>query len=190
MRQKRLTKRASVVVVCILVIIHCSTICTEESMSPGSTLPVFKLNMPDLPEIDAYLGMKGIKTFFLSQIPAKLLVVEFFSVFCPICQENVPTFNRLYQVIKDDNELNKDIKMIGIALLSPPKEVAVFKEKFKVKFPIFTDPQQEIQKKTKLISFPLILVIDKNGKVIMSHHGMMKDIDAFLRELRKQHRAL
>ena len=190
MRQKRLSVCALCAVVCIVAFMHCSIVYTEEVMSPGSRLPEFKLNMPDSPSIDAYLEMKGMRTFFWSQIPAKLILIEFFSVFCPKCQENAPTHNRLYKIIMDDKELSKDIRMIGIALSSQSKQVDVFKEKFKVGFPLFADLQGEIQAKTKVSSVPLTLLVDKSGKVIMSYPGIMKDLDAFLLELRRHHKAL
>ena len=169
---------------------HCSTVYTEETISPGSRLPEFKLNMPDSPSVAEYLEMKGAKTFSWSQIPAKLIIVEFFNVFCPKCQENAPTYNRLYKIVTDDKELSKDIRMIGIALLGQPKQVDVFKEKFKVGFPLFADPRGEIQAKTKVNSVPLILLVDKSGKVLMSYPGIMKDLDAFLLDLRRHQKAL
>ena len=189
MRLNRWIESIACVLVFIVVSMRGSAVHTEEAMSPGSRLPVFKLNMPDSPQVEAYLGMTGIKTFSLSQIPAKLIVVEFFNVFCPKCQESAAINNRLYKIIKDDKDLSKDIKMIGIALLGQPKHLSLFREKFKVEFPLFADPQGDIQAKTKIDSVPLILVVDKSGKVLMNRLGVMKDLDAFLLELRKRHTA-
>ena len=163
-----------------------STVHAQGVYLPGSGLPAFKLTMPDSPEVIAYLGMKGVKTFSLSQIPTKFIVIEFFSCFCEHCQGNVPTINRLYQVIRNDQELNKEMKMIGVGLFSGEKEIELFKKKFKTVYPLFADPQGDIQKKTKIIAVPLTLVVDLNGKIIMNHSGTITDLDAFLMELRKK----
>jgi len=160
---------------------------------PGSVLPSFNMEVADSADLQAYLGIKDAKTISLSQIPAKLVIVEFFSVFCPVCQGNAPFLNRLYQVVTGDQALAKDVKIIGVALIGTGEEVALFKERFGVKFPLFfDDPRKTIEGRVNLRVVPLTLVIDKNGKVVMSHDGALKDkdFDAFLIELRKNHGAL
>ena len=57
--------------------------------------------------------------------------------------------NRVYNVIKEDKNLSKDIKMIGIALGVQPKDLEVYKKTFKVEFPLFADPKKEIEDKVK-----------------------------------------
>jgi hypothetical protein len=58
-----------------------SLIYSAENMPPGSILPDFKLKGPASPETKAYLGIKDEKLFSLSQVNAKLVLVEFFDVF-------------------------------------------------------------------------------------------------------------
>jgi peroxiredoxin len=183
-------KKVLVLVVCILLSMSCSLVYAGIAMAPGSTLPEFKIEMPTLPEMSAYLGIKGGGAFSLSQIPADLIVVEFFSIFCPKCHQNAPIANQLYRSIKKDKELSKNIKMIGIGLASKSKEIAVYKEKFKVEFPLFADPQKKAKTKSKVKRVPLTILIDKSGKVLMSHLGVIKNLDAFLGKIRKHHKTL
>jgi hypothetical protein len=75
--------------------------------------------------------------------------------------------------------------MVGIALLSKADQVVLFKEKLKVRYPLFADPQDDIQTRTKIYYVPLTLVIDKNNTVLMRHWGKIDDMDAFLIELRR-----
>jgi len=168
----------------------CSLVYAGMAIAPGSTLPEFEIEMPTLPEMRAYLGIKGGGAFSLSQIPAKLIVVEFFGIFCPKCHQNAPVANQLYKSIKEDEELSKNIKMIGIGLASKSKEIAVYKQKFKVEFPLFPDPQKKAKKKSKVKHVPLTIVVDKSGKVLMSHLGVIENLDAFLGKIRKHHKAL
>ncbi len=156
-----------------------------EAISLGSTLPGFQLTMPDSPEIKTYLGIKGTKPFSWSQIQGKLIVIEFFDVFCPVCQGNAPIVNRLFKFIQEDKDLGKNVKMAGIEMGSDPKDLAAYQQKFKVEFPLFLDPKKEIQTSAKIKNVPLLIAVDKNGKVLMSHLGRIENIDALLIEIRK-----
>jgi thiol-disulfide isomerase/thioredoxin len=157
-----------------------------EAPAPGSLLPQFKIPGPDSPEVKAYLGLKDNKPFALSQVKTKLMLVEFFDVFCPVCQKNAPSINRLYNILKEDKNLGKDIKMMAITLGGQPKDVEVYKQTFKAELPMFGDPNKEIENKIKdKVKFvPLLLLLDKKGKVLMAHGGEIKNFDGLLAELR------
>jgi len=177
-------------VVCILLSMSCSLVYAGMAIAPGSTLPEFEIETPALPEMRAYLGIKGGGAFSLSQIPADLIVVEFFSIFCHTCHQNAPIANQLYKSIKEDKELSKNIKMIGIGLASKSKEIDLYKQKFKVEFPLFSDPQKKAKTRSKVKHVPLTIVVDKSGRVLMSHLGVIENLDAFLGKIRKHHKAL
>ncbi len=177
-------------VVCTLLSMSCSLVYARMDIAPGSTLPEFEIEMPDLPEMSAYLGVKGGSSFSLSQIPAKLIVVEFFVIFCRQCHRNAPIANQLYNSIRKDKELSKNTKMIGIGLSSKSEEIAVYRQKFKVEFPLFPDPQKKAHIKSKVKHVPLTIVVDKSGKVLMNHLGVIKNVDAFLGKIKQHHKAL
>ena len=65
----------------VLISLHCSLIYSAETLPPGSKLPDFELKGPASPQTKAYLGISNEKQFSLSQIKAKLVLVEFFDVF-------------------------------------------------------------------------------------------------------------
>jgi thioredoxin-related protein len=56
-----------------------------------------------------------------------------------------------------------------------------------VEFPLFSDPKKDIQKLLKVQSIPLTVLLDKNGKVLMSHTGLIGNFDAFVGEIRKNY---
>jgi peroxiredoxin len=174
----------------ILLSMSCSLVYARMGIAPGSILPEFEIEMPTFPEIHENLGIKGGGAFSLSQIQAKLIVLEFFSIFCHKCHQNALIANRLYNSIKEDEELSKNIKMIGIGLASKSKEIAVYKQKFKVEFPLFPDPQKKVRIKSRVRHVPLTIVVDKSGKVLMSHLGVIRNLDAFLGKIRKYNKAL
>jgi hypothetical protein len=97
--------------------------------------------------------------------------------------------NRAYNLFKEDKNLSKDIKMIGIGLGTQPEDLPGYIKAFKVEFPLFADPKKEIQKKVNVQAVPHAVLLDKNGKVLMSHSGLIGNFDAFVGEIRKIHKA-
>lgn len=172
----------------IMISLNCPLVYSAEmqTIPVGSMLPQFKIPGPDSPEVKAYLGLKDNKPFSLSQVKTKLMLLEFFDVFCPVCQKNAPSINRLYNILKEDKNLGKDIKMLAITLGGQPKDVEIYKQTYKAELPMFGDPNKEIENKIKdKIKFvPLLLLLDKNGKVIMAHGGEIKNFDGLLAEVR------
>ena len=158
-----------------------------EKISPGATLPQFTLTAPDGPEIKEYLGLKNLKTFTLSQIPAKFILIEFFSLYCPICHKQAPAANKIYKVIRQDPALNKDIKMIGIGTGNNQREVEAFKTNLRVPFPLFTDIDFKIHKKIGEPRTPFTILTTNKGKVLLIHSGVVEDTDEFISKIKKFH---
>jgi hypothetical protein len=69
------------VVFFIMISLNCSLIFSAENLPPGSKLAEFKLKGPDSPQTKAYLGINDEKLLSLSQVKAKLVLVEFIDVF-------------------------------------------------------------------------------------------------------------
>jgi peroxiredoxin len=158
-----------------------------EKVSPGKTLPSFTLSAPDDPEMKQYLGLKNLSSFTLSQIPAKFILIEFFSLYCPICHKQAPAANRIYKVIRQDPALNKDIKMIGIGTGNTQREVEAFKTNLRVPFPLFTDIDFKIHKKIGEPRTPFTILTTNTGKVLIVHSGVVEDTDEFIGKIKKIH---
>ncbi len=93
--------------------------------------------------------------------------------------------NRLYNAIQGDAVLAKDIKLIGIAMGNDKKQVDAYKAQFKSAFPIFPDKEGAIYMAAGKPGTPTMVVTTPGGKVLMSHGGLIKDFDAFLKDLRE-----
>jgi peroxiredoxin len=189
MERRPFPKGIRSLICCLMIGLTCSLAYSLEQLPPGSKLPEFKLTGLDGPA-KSYLGLTDDKPFSLSQIKTKMLLVEFFDVFCPVCQKNAPLVNRIYTVIKEDKAMGKDLKVIGIALSSQPKELGIFQKTFKVEFPLFADPNNEIQDrvKTKIKFVPLLVLLDNKGTVLMEHTGAIKDFDDLMSKIRKKYK--
>jgi hypothetical protein len=83
MRQRKFTLKIVGLICFMMIGLHCSEVYSGESTPPppGTMLPKFQLMGPGSPEAKAYLGLKDEKSFSLSQVKTKLVIVEFFDVF-------------------------------------------------------------------------------------------------------------
>jgi hypothetical protein len=93
--------------------------------------------------------------------------------------------NRVYNLFKEDKKLGTDIKMLGIGIGTQPEDLPGYIKAFKVEFPLIPDSKKELQKLLKVQAVPLTVLLDKKGKVLMSHSGAIGNFDAFVSEIRK-----
>jgi peroxiredoxin len=159
-----------------------------QALTAGMNLPQFTLDVPASEKEKQYLSLKNPKPFSLSEIPAKLMVLEIFSVYCPHCQKQAPQLNKLYSLINQDSELSCDIKMMGIAAGADQSKTDKWKATFHIPFPLFADPKTEIWEKFGKPGVPLTLVVTNSGKIESTHAGATEDIEAFFREIKKLHK--
>ena len=157
----------------------------KKFLSEGMTLPQFTLSEPLGKAEQTYLGLKDRKPFELSQVPAKLILIELFEVNCGICNEQAPLSNKLYNIIKNNEELSQDIKMIGIGAGNNVKQIGVYKKKKRVPFPLFTDRNFEIFKKVGRPGVPFHILVDQKGNVLLTELGLIESVEDFFREIVK-----
>jgi peroxiredoxin len=169
----------------ILQIMFCCPLYAVDDLSPGYTLPKFEMTAPKNAEQCKYLGIEGTKKFTLKNIPSKLVIIEFFNVFCPKCHAQAPKANQIYAFIEGDQELKQDVKMLAIGLLGKPDQMAAYQQKFGIPFPLIPDENGQIVQALGISAIPQTLILDQNGKVLANHTGLMDDVDAFMLETRK-----
>ena len=156
-------------------------------LAVGTTLPEIKLGAPNSAADKEYLGLKSEEGFTLSEVQGKLVLIELFNAFCGTCHKNAPKFNKLYKVIAGDAVLSKDIKVLGIGVGSKSKHVKAYKKKFRVQFPLIPDRKKVVFKELGSPGYPFTILADSSGKVLLTHGGLIDDVDAFLLEIRKIH---
>ena len=77
-------KRESIIkpvqhLICLVLLFHVSSAYAAEAdkFPPGTQLPQFTVGTPDSPEVQKYLGLKNNGPFKLSDIGAKMVLIEF-----------------------------------------------------------------------------------------------------------------
>ena len=175
-----------VIIFSLVIVFFCPT---QESnaLTVEESLPRFTLNLNGDSSAQKYLGLKNNKSFSISSIQAKLILIEVFSLYCPICQKQAPIANKIYKYIQQNSELSKDIKMIGIGAGNNQREVSIFRETLRVPFPLFTDPDFVVHKKLGEPRTPVIILTAKNGKILSIHYGVIENADDFVQKLKHFH---
>jgi peroxiredoxin len=171
------------IIVCFL-IVKLPLFAAGKPPEEGSTLPVIKLPVPKSIEEKSYLGLKGEGLFTIPQIKANVVIIEIFSMYCPYCQNEAPKVNELYNAIEKDPDLKDKIKIIGIGAGNTPLEVEVFRKKYQISFPLFSDADFTIHKVCGEVRTPYFVGVkinkDSTHEVIYSKLGGIQDANKFL----------
>lgn len=130
----------------------------------GRRLMEIPLPVPETQVHRTYLGLseKGtseMSHFTISQIKAKVILVEVFSMYCPHCQKAAPEINRLYKMIQSDPIHRDRIKLLGIGVGNSDFEVAYFQKTYQIPFPLFSDADFTIHKQLGEIRTPFFIGI-------------------------------
>lgn len=114
----------------------------------GLIMPELILVTPESGQHRSYLGLttKPGETFKISDIKADLLIIEFFSMYCPYCQKEAPLVNELYQKATEQKTQGLSIKIIGLGASNSQFEVEHFGNNYEVEFPLFPDKDMSIYK--------------------------------------------
>jgi thiol-disulfide isomerase/thioredoxin len=175
------------IIICAFILLQFNgTFCTvsADQFPPAK----FTLPAPDSAQAQKYLGLKAMEPFKVSDIKAKLVVIEFMSALCPYCLANAPIMNNIYQAVKGDSRL-ADVKVIAIASANGKAEVEAYKKKFKTPFPILLDEDMAISASMEGVPTPTTMIVStEDAKVLYSHTGVIEAPDRFIKQLRTLHK--
>jgi peroxiredoxin len=167
---------------------HVSLLAATQPPQENSILPDFQLPVPADAAHRQYLGLQGKGLFKISQVKAKAVIIEIFSMYCPYCQREAPNINKLYRRIESDPQLGGKVKIIGVGAGNSPFEVNIFRKEYRIPFPLFADNNFTIHKCLGETRTPYFFVVATGSgtppKVIYSKLGGIEDLDAFLKTIR------
>ncbi len=103
---------------------------------------------------------KGIKVS-LASLRGKIVLVNFWATWCPPCREEMPSMERLNEVMAGD-----DFVMLAVNAEKDGRSVVPeFLKRAPYTFPILYDDKGVVQKRYGVFKFPESFIIGKDGKV-------------------------
>lgn len=117
-------------------------------------------------------------------MPGKILVLDFFATWCSPCIAELPELERL----RADLQTERDVQFVLVGTNSggdTPERVRAFAERRHISFPVAFDPERRAQHAFGLNGFPSLVVIDRTGRVRLTHQGYNTSETTFRYDLRR-----
>jgi peroxiredoxin len=150
----------------------------------GGTLPAIKLDVPKDPAHKSYLGLSGEGLFDISQIKAEVVIIQIFSMYCPLCQREAFRVNELYENIEKNPNARGKLKLVGIGAGNSQFEVDIFLKTYEVPFPLFSDGDFSIHKSLGEVRTPYFIGVkindDGSHEIFYSRVGGFEKAEEFL----------
>jgi len=109
------------------------------------------------------------KTYELSKMKGKVVVVNFWATWCSPCRKEIPDFIESYNTYK-----GKGLEIIGIALDQGGwEDVTPFVKQNKINYQIVLGGAKEASDYGDVALIPTTFIIDKNGFIVDRHVGVM-----------------
>ncbi len=117
-------------------------------------------------------------TVSLSQMQGKVVVVNFFTIWCQPCRHEMPDLNAIYNENKD-----KGLAMVGICLNADPNQLKILVKQLKLDYPVLLGTDKVSKDYGEIVGVPTTFIIDKQGKVAEKIVGARKK-DEFLQVIK------
>lgn len=154
----------------------------------GDKFPMTVLVSPKEKDYRDYLGLTDKAGFYLKEINADVMIVEFLNKYCYHCQRQAYLMNRVYKAIKKDPEMRGKVKILGIGVGNNQIQLEHFRQEKRIPFPLIPDKNFVAFEK---IGYPegtpfTIIVKRKNGEFVVkdTHLGMIENRQAYEDKLR------
>ncbi|MBM4288546.1 MAG: TlpA family protein disulfide reductase [Deltaproteobacteria bacterium] len=105
-------------------------------------------------------------TVTLSKLQGKVVVVNFFTIWCQPCRKEMPELNAIYKENKD-----KGLAMLGICLSTDPNQLKAFAKQMNLNYPILLGTDQVSKDYGDITAVPTTFVINKEGKIAVKIEG-------------------
>jgi peroxiredoxin len=105
------------------------------------------------------------KPIKLSDFQGKVVLLNFWAVWCGPCKKEVPDLVSLYKKYQD-----KGFVILGISDMSDLGEIKSFVKEHGMEYPVIVD-RGDISEEFEVEAFPTSVLIDRNGKVVQRYMG-------------------
>ena len=112
------------------------------------------------------------KTVRLSDYKGKVVLLEFWASWCPPCRASVPGIEKLHKAYKDKGLVVLAVSMDGGGL----DEVKSFIKESGITYSVLQGTE-DVAEKYEVRSIPMMLVLNKEGRIAKRYLGMGSDED-------------
>jgi thiol-disulfide isomerase/thioredoxin len=166
----------------------------QKIIAVGDIFPAVKTDYALTAEELAYFGIdRGIlsllakNSFAIADINAEIIFVEFFNNYCSSCQAQAPVMNDVYKAVQKNPALRNKVRFVGIGAGNNEREVASFKERQEVPFPLIPDQRFSFYDAIgEPGGTPFMLILKKRGAeavVVGIHKGLTQNKSFFMNSL-------
>ena len=153
----------------LLTLIGFVLLITGSLLASGTTARIGKLPKDSVANHKLH-SLDG-KEFTLAQLHGKVVVLDFFAVWCGHSKQHIPTMTKLNQTSE-----GRDLQIIGLAAKdaeTTPERVKKFIEEMKITYPVgmIADPEFAGYVESKDVSVPQTLVYGKDGRLVAHFNG-------------------
>jgi thiol-disulfide isomerase/thioredoxin len=99
----------------------------------------------------------------------KVTVVNFWASWCGPCIEEIPSLNRLRQLMR-----GKAFELVSVDYAEDKQQVVEFLQKVDVDFPVLLDADGTVSAKWGALVFPSTFVIGPDGKIVYGVNGAIQ----------------
>ncbi len=112
----------------------------------------------------AELGTAGRRS--LDQDAGKIVLINFWATWCKPCLDEMPAMQRLYDALPRD-----DFELLAVSVDEGEEEVAAFRDRLGLSFPILLDPNREVATQFQTFRFPESFLVGRDGRVAARYIG-------------------
>lgn len=105
----------------------------------------------------------------LDQLRGRVVLVNFWAVWCPPCRKEMPSMERLAQRFAE-----RPFTLLGVNAGDSPAEIRDFLQQVPVTFPILLDSEGSQLKPWQVFAFPTSYVVDKRGRLRLGLFGSIE----------------
>lgn len=146
-----LKSSGSLLFLLILLLSACVTEGLEDNkgLVEGDKLPQFSVTL------------NNGETVTTSSLQGKRVLIEFFNTSCADCQQSLPTIDRLYQNLKDD----EGVAIFAIARDEDASEIEAYWQENNLVLPYSPQPDRKVYEQFASVGIPRIFIASPDGTI-------------------------
>ncbi|EFI33717.1 redoxin domain protein [Desulfonatronospira thiodismutans ASO3-1] len=158
---------------------------SKASVQEGDSLEGVTFPAPATQEAAEQLGLEKMEPFSLDNLDREYVLFKVVDVYCPVCHEQAPEFNRLFNRIQDNTSLAESMYIFTLAPEASPGEVEHLYQAWETPYPILGDHEYILPGKIGSLDTPYTIMVNREGKVVYAHGGVMPDTREMMGKLRE-----